>query len=95
MKRIETPLQASILLDAFNYPVTLTGNNALQVQSPQWLRVIYTCLTKPLTLFASFLPVFKSFPGCNHFINNSSGVRTSAYLNPLNKIKLLIEPNTD
>ena len=85
MKRIETPLQASILLDAFNCPITLTGNIALQVQSPQWLRVMYTCLTSPLTLFASFLPVFKSFPGYDHFIKNSSGVRTSAYLNPLNK----------
>ena len=85
MKRIETPLQASILLDAFNCPITLTGNIALQVQSPQWLRVMYTCLTKPLIPFASFLPVFKSFPGYDHFIKNSSGVRTSAYLNPLNK----------
>ena len=83
MKRIETPLQASILLDAFNCPVTLTGNNALQVQSPLWLRVMYTCLTSPPFLFASFLPVFKSFPGCNHFIKNSSGVRTSAYLKPI------------
>jgi hypothetical protein len=83
MKRIETPLQASIRLDAFNCPVTFTGKNALQVQSPQWLRVMYTCLTKPHTLFASFLPVFLSFPGYNHFIKNSSGVRTSAYLKPI------------
>ncbi|OQP50953.1 hypothetical protein A4H97_03780 [Niastella yeongjuensis] len=80
MKRIETPLVASILLDAFNSPVTLTGNYELQVQSPQWLRVMYACLTKPLTPFASFLPVFKSFPGYNHLIKMTSGISTSALL---------------
>jgi|GEM_PF-6422075 len=62
MKRIGTPLQSSIRLDAFNSPITLTGNVALQVPSPQWLRVIYTCLTNT-SLFASILPVFKSFHG--------------------------------
>ena len=83
MKRIETPLQASIRLDAINSPITLAGNSALQVQSPLWLRVMYACLTSPSFLFAPFLPVFKSFPGCNHFIKNSSGVRTSACLKPI------------
>ena len=83
MKRIETPLNASILLDALNCPITLIGNYVLQVQSPLWLQDMYSCLTKPLALFISFLPVFKSFPGYNHFIKNSSGVRTSAYLKPI------------
>ncbi|MBO9200311.1 MULTISPECIES: hypothetical protein [Niastella] len=82
MKRIETPLQASILLDAFNCPITLTGNIALQVQSPQWLRVKYTCITNPSLLLASFFSVF-SFTGYNHLMKKSSGVRTSAYLKPI------------
>jgi hypothetical protein len=89
MKRIESPLQASIRLDAFNSPITLTGNSALQVQSPLWLRVTYTCLTKPLTPLASFFPVFKSFPGYDHFIKNSIGATASAYFRSLHKIKTI------
>ena len=89
MKRIETPLQASIRLDAINSPITLAGNSALQVQSPLWLRVTYTCLTKPLTPLDSFLPVFKSFPGYDHINKNSSGATTSAYFKSLNKRKTI------
>jgi hypothetical protein len=83
MKRIATPLQASTRLDAINCPITLTGNYELQLQSPQWLRKIYFCLTSPSALFAFFFPVHKSFPGYNHFIKNIGGKRTCAYVNPL------------
>ena len=83
MKRIEIPLHASILLDVFNCPVTFTGNTVLQVQSPLWLRVMYACLTKPQTQFASFLPVFNSFPGYYHLIKKSSGLSARAYLKPI------------
>jgi hypothetical protein len=73
MKRIETPLQASTLLDAFNCPITLTGNLKLQTQSPQWLQNIYFCLTSPSTLFAFFLSVHR-FHGYNHLIKKNSGI---------------------
>jgi hypothetical protein len=88
MERIETPLKASILLDAFCCPITLTGNTELQLQSSQWLRESYFRLTKPSALFTTFFPLQKSFPGydVNH-IKSSSGIRTCAYFKPIDDQK--------
>jgi hypothetical protein len=75
MKRNETPLNASIILDALCSPFTLAGNYALLTQSHPWLRKNYSGKTKAPTLFNNFLPALKSLPGYNNMIENIRDVK--------------------
>ncbi|WP_207511874.1 hypothetical protein [Longitalea luteola] len=59
MKRIGTPLQASILLDAISCPITLAGNYALQVPLPAMVQETPSCIAKllPFLTFSFFTTV--------------------------------------
>jgi hypothetical protein len=83
MKRIETPLQASILLDAFCCPVTLTGNHALQVPSYPVLWETISCLAQTATLSNAFLSQ-QSFPDVINWSKPLVAVSISDHLNTLN-----------
>lgn len=62
MKRNETPLNASIFLDAFCSPITLTGNHALPVKSHPWLRNNFFGKTKASALVNYSFPLWKVYP---------------------------------
>jgi hypothetical protein len=68
MKRNETPLNASIFLDAFCSSITLTGNYALPVPSHPWLRKKFSGKTQTPTLFKHFIPAQQSLSGYNNMI---------------------------
>jgi len=75
MKRNETPLNASIFLDALCRPITLTGNYALLAQSHPWLRKNYSRKTKTPVLFNHFIPAHQSLSGYNNMIENIRAVK--------------------
>lgn len=75
MKRNETPLNASIFLDAFCSPITLTGNHALPVQSHPWLRNNFFGKTKAPVLVNYFIPALESLPGYNNMIEKIRDAR--------------------
>jgi hypothetical protein len=84
MKRNETPLNASIILDALCSPITLTGNYALPAQSYHWLRKNFSVKPQPHALLNLFIPALQSLPGFNNMLENRDA-RNCAHLNPLNK----------
>ncbi|HEX6428989.1 MAG TPA: hypothetical protein VF008_14935 [Niastella sp.] len=86
MKRNETPLNASIFLDAICSPFILTGNYALLAQSPPWLLKNYSGNTKTSVLFNHFIPAHQNLPGYNNMIENIRAVKNLCLRkNPLNK----------
>lgn len=75
MKRNETPLNASIFLDALCSPIILTGNHALLAQSHPWLRKIIFVKTKASALFNLFIPAHQSLTGYNNMIEKIRDVK--------------------
>ena len=65
MKRIETPLQASILLDAFSCPITLTGNICTAGTITPMVAGNVCLFNQPSNTVRLFLSFLQKFPGYN------------------------------